>query len=111
MDQGASIWTVLVVALVAANLPYLSPRILLVGPRRDPKAAGWRVLEVVLLALITLAIGFGLESRLGQRSAQGWEFYAASLALFVTLGFPGFVWRYLRRSRSKVREFDDEETA
>lgn len=111
MDQGVSIWTVLVVALVAANLPYLSARILLVGPRRDPKAAGWRLLEVVLLALITLAVGFGLESRLGQRSPQGWEFYAAGLALFVTLGFPGFVWRYLRRSRSKVREFDDEETA
>ena len=104
MDQGASIWTVLVVALVAANLPYLSPRILLVGPRRDPKAAGWRVLEVVLLALITLAIGFGLESRLSQRSAQGWEFYAASLALFVTLGFPGFVWRYLRRGAHRAED-------
>ena len=105
MEQGASVWVVLVVALVAANLPYLSSRILLVGPRRDPKAAGWRLLELLLLAL-----GFGLEARLGQRAPQGWEFYAAALALFVTLGFPGFVWRYLRRSRSKVREFDDEET-
>ncbi len=110
MEQGASVWVVLVVALVAANLPYLSSRILLVGPRRDPKAAGWRLLELLLLALLTLAVGFGLESRLGQRAPQGWEFYAAALALFVTLGFPGFVWRYLRRSRSKVREFDDEET-
>ncbi len=111
MEQGASVWVVLVVALVAANLPYLSSRILLVGPRREPKAAGWRLLELFLLALITLAIGFGLESRLGQRAPQGWEFYAAALALFVTLGFPGFVWRYLRRSRSKVWEFDDEEAA
>ncbi|HEY1397043.1 DUF2818 family protein [Roseateles sp.] len=111
MDQGVSVWMVLVVALVAANLPYVSSRILLVGPRRDPKAGGWRLLELFLLALITLAVGFGLESTQGQRFPQGWEFYAAALAMFVTLGFPGFVWRYLRRSRAKVREFDDEEAA
>jgi hypothetical protein len=111
MDQGASVWMVLVVALIAANLPYVSSRILLVGPRRDPKAGGWRLLELFLLGLATLAAGFGLESTQGQRFPQGWEFYAAALAMFVTLGFPGFVWRYLRRSRAKVREFDDEEAA
>ncbi|MBB3193557.1 DUF2818 family protein [Roseateles terrae] len=109
MEQSASVWTVLVVALVAANLPYLSSRVLLVGPRREPKAAGWRLLELFLLALLTLAIGVGLEARLGQRYSQGWEFYAAALALFITLGFPGFVWRYLRRSRTRVREFDDDD--
>ncbi len=109
MEQSASVWIVLVVALVAANLPYLSSRVLLVGPRRDPKAAGWRLLELFLLALLTLAIGVGLEARLGQRYPQGWEFYAAALALFITLGFPGFVWRYLRRSRTRVREFDDDD--
>ncbi|MET0209619.1 MAG: DUF2818 family protein [Burkholderiaceae bacterium] len=108
MEQGASVWVVLVVALVAANAPYLSSRILLVGPRREPKAAGWRLLELFLLALVTLGIGFALEARLGQRAAQGWEFYAAGLALFVTLGFPGFVWRYLRRYRAGIREFDDD---
>ena len=60
MGQGASVWTVLVVALIAANLPYLSSRILLVGPRRDPKAGGWRLLELFLLALLTLASAGGL---------------------------------------------------
>jgi len=49
--------------------------------------------------VLTLCLGFGLESRLGQRQIQGWEFYAAGACLFLTLGFPGFVWRYLRRSR------------
>ncbi|SEK20889.1 Protein of unknown function [Roseateles sp. YR242] len=110
MEQSASVWTVLLVALVAANLPYLSSRILLVGPRREPKAAGWTLLELFLLSLLTLAIGFLLEYRLGQRAPQGWEFYAAALALFITLGFPGFVWRYLRRSRTRVREFDDDDS-
>ena len=39
----------------------------------------------------------GLESSIGQRSPQGWEFYAAGACLFITLASPGFVWRYLRR--------------
>jgi hypothetical protein len=33
----------------------------------------------------------------GQRQPQGWEFYAALASLFITLAFPGFVWRYLKR--------------
>lgn len=99
MDQSAAVWLVLLVALVAANAPYLSSRVLLLGPRRAPKPFAWRALELLLLACLTLGLGFVLESRLGQRQPQGWEFYAAGLCLFITLGFPGFVWCYLRRHR------------
>lgn len=99
MDQSAAVWLVLLVALVAANLPYFSNRVLLVGPLRRPKPFGWRLLELLLLGALTLGLGVFLESRLGQRQPQGWEFYAAALCLFITLGFPGFVWRYLRRHR------------
>ena len=76
-------------------------RVLLVGPRRAPKNVGWRLLELLLLGVATLWFGFGLESYLGQRQSQGWAFYAASACLFITLGFPGFVWRYLRRHRDE----------
>ena len=42
-----------------------------------------------------------LEGRAGQRSAQGWEFYAITGTLFLTFAFPGFVYQYLvRRSKS-----------
>lgn len=99
MDQSAAVWLVLLAAVVAANAPYFSHRLLLLGPRRAPKPAGWLLLELLLLACLTLALGFALEARLGQRHPQGWEFYAAGICLFVTLGFPGFVWRYLRRGR------------
>lgn len=99
MNQTAAVWLVLLVALVAANAPYFSTRILLLGPKSPSKSVGWRLLELLLLALLTLVLGFALESRLGQRQAQGWEFYAAGLCLYLTLGFPGFVWRYLRRGR------------
>jgi hypothetical protein len=99
MDQSAAVWLVLALAVIAANLPYFNERLLLVGPRRAPKAAWWRLLELVLMAVLVFALGAALESRIGQRHAQGWEFYAAGTCLFITLGFPGFVWRYLRRGR------------
>jgi Protein of unknown function (DUF2818) len=95
----AAVWGVLLVALLAANWPFFSERILLLGPHRAPKALGWRALELLLLWAITLGLGTLLEARLGQRHAQGWEFYAAFGFLFVTFAFPGFVWRYLRKSR------------
>jgi hypothetical protein len=97
MNQAASVWLVLLVALVAANLPFVNERVLLVGPRRAPKPLAWRLAELLLLAALTLGLGFALEARLGQRHAQNWEFYAAALCLFVTFAFPGFVWRYLRK--------------
>jgi hypothetical protein len=99
MGQSAGVWLVLVVALVAANLPFLNERLLVVGPRRAPKGLTWRLVELLLLGAATLGLGFALEARLGQRQAQGWEFYAALGFMFLTFAFPGFVWRYLRRRR------------
>lgn len=99
MDQSAAVWLVLAAAAVAANLPYFNERLLLVGPRRAPKPVAWRLLELLLMAALTFALGSVLEARIGQRHSQGWQFYAAGTCLFITLGFPGFVWRYLRRDR------------
>ena len=97
MRFSAAAWLVILFAVVAANLPFINERLFVVGPRRTPKAFGWRLVELVLLYGLTLALGFAVEARLGQRQPQGWEFYAAMASLFVTLAFPGFVWRYLRR--------------
>lgn len=97
MPSTAASWLVLVVALVAANLPFVNERLFIVGPRRTPKALGWRLLELLLLCGLTIGAGLALEARLGQIQPQRWEFYAAFGCLFLTLAFPGFVWRYLRR--------------
>ncbi|MDC8785140.1 DUF2818 family protein [Roseateles koreensis] len=99
MDQTSAVWLVLLTALLAANVPYLTERIFFFGPLQRRKAFIWRLLELLVLAGLTVGLGFALEARLGQRQPQGWEFYAAGLCLFVTLGFPGFVWCYLRRGR------------
>jgi hypothetical protein len=55
------------------------------------------LVELLLMALLTLGLGLALETRLGQRQPQGWPFYAAFGCLFITFAFPGFVWRVLRR--------------
>jgi hypothetical protein len=97
MNHGTEVALVLLVALLAANWPFLTERVLLVGPRRPGKAFIWRLVELALLGAATLGIGFGLEARIGQVAPQNWEFFVAAGCLYLTLGFPGFVWRYLRR--------------
>jgi hypothetical protein len=99
MGQSASVWLVIVVALVAANLPFVSQRLLAVIPLATGKNLALRLAELVVLYFIVGGIGLLLEQRLGQIAAQGWEFYAITGTLFVTLAFPGFVWRYLLKHR------------
>lgn len=100
MIQSASIWLVIFVALVAANMPFVAQRFLMFFPLKTPKKLANKTLGVRLLELVIyyfLAGGFGLllENRAGQIAPQGWEFYAITGALFITLAFPGFIYRYL----------------
>lgn len=97
MPSSAAAWLVLLIAGVAANLPFANERLFVVGPKRAPKALGWRLLELLLFCALTVGLGFAIEARQGQVQGQAWEFYAAIACLFLTLAFPGFVWRYLRR--------------
>lgn len=99
MGSSAAVWWVLALAVASANLPFANERLFFVGPLRAPKALGWRLAELAGLWGVTLGVGKALEARLGQVQPQGWEFYAAMGFLFLTLAFPGFVWRYLRRGR------------
>ena len=98
MSQTASIWLVIIAAMVAANLPFISnTRLLGVMPLKRPKPLALRLAELVLLYFLVGALGLLLEQRAGQVAPQGWQFYAVTAALFATFAFPGFVWRYLVR--------------
>ncbi len=97
MNHSAEVWLVIAIAAVAANLPFVNERLFVVGPRRNPKPLAWRVFELAVLATLAYGLGALIEIRIGQRSPQNWEFFAAGACLFLTLAFPGFVWRYLRR--------------
>lgn len=95
MNQSASVWLVVVLALVAANLPCFSQRLFLVVRLAKPKSLALRLLELLGYYLAVGLVGLALEQHLGQISPQGWEFYAVTGTLFLTLAFPGFVYRYL----------------
>lgn len=99
MGQSASVWLVIVLALLAANLPFLSQRLLAIVPLPAGKNLAIRLAELVVLYFVVGGIGLLLERRLGQIAPQGWEFYAITGTLFITLAFPGFVWRYLLKHR------------
>ena len=99
MTQTVSIWLVLVLAFCAANLPFLTQRLLGVLPLAKGKNLAIRLGELVLLYLLVGGLGLLLEKRAGQIAPQGWEFYAITGALFLVFAFPGFVWRYLHKPR------------
>lgn len=99
MNHTFSVWLVLLAALVGANLPFLNDRWLAIVARATPKTLGIRLVELVLLYLLVGGLGLALEQSAGQIAPQGWEFYATTAALFLTLAFPGFVYRYLFKRR------------
>lgn len=99
MNQTASVWLVVVLALLAANLPFISNRLLLVYRLADPKNLAVRLAELVCWYFVVGGVALLLEQRLGQIAPQGWEFYAITGTLFITFAFPGFVFRYLFKHR------------
>ena len=95
MNTSTQITALILLALVAANLPFINQRVLLLGPQRLSKPLVWRLGELVLLYFVVGGVGLALENHSGQIAPQGWEFYAVTGTMFVTLAFPGFVYRYL----------------
>ena len=90
----------LILAFIAANLPFLVERIFFVAkPKAGSKSFAWRLLELVVLGFVVGGIALLLESKLGDVHSQNWEFYAVNASLFVVFAYPGFVYRYLWRRR------------
>lgn len=98
MDVSLSAWFIILLAVLAANLPFLNERFLAILPLSRPAKPVWmRLIELTLLYLLVGLIAYLLEGRMGRVHSQGWQFYAVTLCLFLVLAFPGFVMRYLRR--------------
>lgn len=103
------IWILLLVAVLAANLPWLGERFFFFfnPPGGKTKRAWMRLLEWLVLYLLVGLMAVGLEQKAtGDRYAQDWEFYVVTLCLFVVFAIPGFIYRYqlrpiLERQRSR----------
>lgn len=102
MSQTLAVWLLIALALVSANLPFLTDRVFAVWPLAGGKSVWWRFAELLGYYLVVGLAGFAFESALGNPFPQTWEFYAITLSMYLVLGFPGFVYRYLfkRRLRS-----------
>lgn len=94
----SAVIALLLVALVFANLPFLSERIgFIIQPKSTHKAFIWRVLELVAMYFLVGFIARLLEQKIITPQVQHWEFYAVTASLFIVLAFPGFVYRFLWR--------------
>ena len=99
MTQTVSVWLVVGLALLAANLAFISNRLLLVFRLKGPKNLAVRLIELVFWYFVVGSVALVLEQRAGQIAPQAWEFYAITGTLFITFSFPGFVFRYLFKHR------------
>lgn len=110
MNQTIAVWLLLVLALIAANIPFMNDRLLAIVPLKASATQGnqnhaarasksfWlRLFEMILLYVLIGLLGYSFESALGNPFKQKWEFYAITFSLFLVMGFPGFVLRYLLR--------------
>lgn len=90
----------MVIALMAfcANFPYFSESIFgLFRRKQAPKSPFVRIAELLILYFLVIGVAYAIESSIGNAFPQGWQFYAVTVCLYLVLGFPGFVHRYLRR--------------
>jgi hypothetical protein len=100
MNQTAAVWLLILLAFIAANVPFLNNRVFAVWQPKSlslPKAFWLRVFELLVLYCVVGAVGIAFERLIGNVFTQRWEFYAITLSLFVVMAFPGFVFRYLLR--------------
>jgi hypothetical protein len=84
------------VAVLAANVPWLTERVCFVfKPPGGVKRAWVRWLEWLGLYFVVGLLGFGIERKLtGERHTQDWEFYVVTLFLFLVFALPGFIYRH-----------------
>jgi hypothetical protein len=91
-----TIWILLLTALLAANLPWMSDRFLLILPVGERGKRVWmRLLEWLCLYFIIGALALGIETKAtGSIHAQNWEFFAVTFCLFIVFALPGFIYRH-----------------
>ena len=86
----------IIVAFIAANLPWISERLFGLIPLKSDKKSIWLcLLEWFILYLLIGLVAMGLEKKFtSDIYSQDWEFYASTLCLFIVFALPGFIYRF-----------------
>ncbi|HFD86922.1 MAG TPA: DUF2818 family protein [Gammaproteobacteria bacterium] len=104
MTSQIAITLLLIFAVMAANLPWISNRILFIRTPAGEKSPWVRLSEWLLLYFVVGGLAMGLEKKsLGEIHTQDWEFYAITFCLFLVFALPGFIYR------SELRHLIDRE--
>lgn len=87
---------ILVIAAVAANLPWISERFLVFWTPVAGKKEWMRLLEWLILYGLVALIAVGVERKaFGSVHSQSWEFFVVTICLFIIFAVPGFVYRHV----------------
>ncbi|MCD8503674.1 MAG: DUF2818 family protein [Burkholderiaceae bacterium] len=97
VSQSVAVWILIALAVAAANLPFISERVLALMPIKTwVKKPAWAlIVEFLGLFVVIGLVGYAFETALVNPFPRGWEFYVTALCIFLVLAFPGFVYRYL----------------
>jgi len=94
MTSHTAIILLLTFAVIAANLPWISNRILFIWTPAGDKSPWARFAEWLLLYFVVGGLAMGLEKKsIGEIHTQDWEFYAITFCLFLVFALPGFIYR------------------
>jgi len=94
MTTDLAVGLLLAIAVIAANLPWISDRLFFViEPASGKKSPWFRILEWLVLYFIVGGIAYGVEHKAhGETHPQEWEFYAVTFCLFAIFALPGFIY-------------------
>jgi len=93
---GTTIIIFLLVAFIAANLPWISERLFgLIAVKSGKKSIWMSLLEWFVLYLLIGMVALGIEKKFtSDIYSQDWEFYASTFCLFIVFALPGFIYRF-----------------
>jgi hypothetical protein len=99
-NQSVAIWLLIALAFAMANLPFLNERLMALIPlKRIVKKPPFMIVgELFAWYVIVGLVAYAFETALVNPFPRGWEFYVVNLCIFMVLGFPGFVYRYLLKN-------------
>lgn len=97
----APMYALLGLAVLAANLPFLTGRWFGVWALPRGKRFAHHLGEWLAGLLLVWGLARLLEARAGAVHPQDWEFYAVGVCLYAVLAFPAFVWRYFWQGRNR----------
>lgn len=86
----------LITSIIAANLPWMTDRTLLLFAASEGGKPVWlRLLEWLIMYIFMAGIAIGLEIKsTGASHEQSWELFWVTFFLFMIFALPGFIYRH-----------------